>query len=67
MSKWDFVKQFVLDEGYTPKNITMDEYIANIILHYEGDLEAEGIEEESSWPLGSWLETLGSMEVFDYK
>ena len=66
MSHYDKVRQWVLEDGYTPKNINMDEFISNIVSTYEEDLKADECPEDSC-PLESWYETLCSIDCFDYK
>jgi hypothetical protein len=66
MSDWDKVKQWVSEDGYIPKHVSMDEFIANILLQYESDLECDDCPVES-WPLESWFETLVDVGCFDYK
>jgi len=70
MSDWDIVKQFVSERSYTPKYVTIDDYIAIIILHYELDLESENLTEKEL-SLMQWLKTYLDMnyrmESFDYE
>jgi len=67
-SDWGKVEQFVIDRGFEP-SIPWGSYIACIILHYEGDLEDEGLTEEEL-PLREWLSLFDMnyrMEDFDYE
>jgi hypothetical protein len=66
MSDFDKTKQWILKDGYIPKNISMDEFIANILLQYKSDLERDDCPVES-WPFESWFETLVDIGCFDYK
>lgn len=69
MSYWELTENFVKQHNYIPKNVSWDEYIAGVILHYEGDLEDEYLTEEEL-PLSKWLNVWIGMnyrlEDFDY-
>lgn len=69
MSDWDIVSNFIRQKNFTPKNVSIDSYIACILLHYEGDLENEGVETEDV-SVSDWLEVFSEnyrLEDFDYE
>lgn len=68
-SDWGKVEQFVIDRGYEPTDVSWRNYIAGILLHWEGEVEYEG---ESDWntPIDNWLENFNAnyrMEDFNYE
>ena len=68
-SNWGKVEQFVIDRGYFPVNISWREYIATIILHWEGCSE-DRVSTEEELVLENWLAEFDGnyrMEDFDYE
>jgi hypothetical protein len=66
MSKWDKIKKWVKQDRYIPKNISLNQFISNIISQYKADLAYDDCPEDS-WPLESWYETLVNIGGFDYE
>ncbi len=69
MSDWEVVNIFVKRFRYTPIHLSLNEYIATILLHYEGCLESDGID-TATMPIVRWLETFDAnyrLEDFDYR
>lgn len=68
MSDWEFTENYIKQHNYIPQNISWNEYIASVLLHYEGDLESENLT-ENELPLKEWLENMKGnyrFEDFDY-
>ena len=65
MSDWQKIEEYVRQQGYVPKHLPWNQYIATICLYYEGDME----DEERDILIDEWLDELHmnySLSDFDY-